>query len=290
MKKGFTIPPYKTRPEREGENMGAPEPDLESLYAKIHDPELKGTLERLGAVIAKREPEPERNLPAKVIQFPLFPNETRPVSNDMARSALFSCVQGKDRQMVKDELLATVEDVEIRFMGERFNQDDHDVLMQLVFMAKHKPLGEYVTIPARAILKGLGRTTGGKDHKRLEKEIERLVNSGVSLRDTRRKFKYIGHLIDDALQDEISRYWMYKFNPKLRALYDPSTYTLVEWEQRQDLSGKDLARWLHLYLATHAAPFPVKVDTLRELSGSRAKSLRHFREQLRFALADLKGV
>src|SRR5712691_577914 len=187
-------------------------------------------LEPDGTVVftVRETPEPERNLPVKFIHFPLFPSETRPVSNDMARSALFACVQGKDRQMLEDALLATVEGVEIRFTGRQFNQDDHDLLIQLVFMAKHKPLGEYVTIPARAILKALGRTTGGKDYKRLEKDIERLVNSGVSLRDTRRKFKYIGHLIDDAAQDEASRYWAYKFNPRLRALYDPGMYTLVD--------------------------------------------------------------
>jgi hypothetical protein len=40
-------------------------------------------------------------------------------------------------------------------------------------------------------------------------------------------------------------------------------------------------------MATHAKPYPVKVDTLRQLSGSRAKALRNFRAQLRLALDDL---
>ena len=128
--------------------MGTPEADLESLYTQIHDPELRETVERFGRSVAKRAqerqaqpPEPERQ-PVQVIQFPLFPEGMRPVTNDVARSALFSCVQGKDRQMVKDTLLATVDGVEIRFTGERFNQDDYDLRMHLVFMAKHKSLGE----------------------------------------------------------------------------------------------------------------------------------------------------
>lgn len=238
---------------------------------------------------ASSEPEKPK-LPAKVIQFPLFPEEKRPVSNDMARSALFSCVQGKDRQMLDDVLLATVDGVEIRFSGKQFNQDDHDVLMQLVHMAKHKPLGEYVTIPAYAILKSLGRKTDGRAHERLRADIMRLVNAGVSLRDTSLKVEYIGHLIDDAAQDENSRHWVYKFNPKLKALYANSTHTLIDWEQRLDLKSKDLARWLHLYFSTHAAPFPVKVATLKELSGSRTGELKKFRQLLRGALDDLKTV
>ena len=39
--------------------------------------------------------------------------------------------------------------------------------------------------------------------------------------------------------------------------------------------------------ATHAKPFLVKTETLKELSGSRAKLLKNFRAQLRRALDDL---
>jgi hypothetical protein len=66
----------------------------------------------------------------------------------MARSALFSCVQGKDRRYIEDALIASQGDVEIRFTGRQLNQDDHDLLMTLVFMAKDKPMGKWVTVPA----------------------------------------------------------------------------------------------------------------------------------------------
>jgi len=110
-----------------------------SIVATIKDPDLRASLERLGAVMKdtpqRLEPEPPSS--AKIIQFLLFPESTRPVANDMARSALFSCIQGKDRRFIKDALMATVNGVEIRFTGEQLNQDDHDLLMQLIFMA-HK--------------------------------------------------------------------------------------------------------------------------------------------------------
>jgi len=119
-----------------------------SLLATITDPELRASLERLGNALteAPATPGPEPPPSAKIIQFPLFPETTRPVSNDMARSALFSCIQGKDRRFIKDALLATVDGVEIRFTGEQLNQDDHDLLMQLIFMAREKPVGAWVTI------------------------------------------------------------------------------------------------------------------------------------------------
>ncbi len=90
-----------------------------SLLATVKDPELRASIERLGNVIAEAPRDdvgaPDAiKLTAKIIQFPLFPEATRPVSNDMARSALFSCVQGKDRRFIKDALLATVADKDIR--------------------------------------------------------------------------------------------------------------------------------------------------------------------------------
>jgi TrfA protein len=258
-----------------------------SIAATIKDPDLRASLERLGTVLKDTPPrsEPEPPSSAKIIQFPLFPEATRPVSNDMARSALFSCVQGKDRIFIKDALLATVDGVEIRFTGEQLNQDDHDLLMQLIFMAREKPVGAWVTIPAHAILKALCRQVGGKQHRALRADIFRLAAGTVSIRIARDRIEVTGHhLLAKAAQHEDSRYWVYRLDPDLAFLYGGESYTLIDWDKRLNLKGKDLARWLQLYLATHAKPFPVKVATLRELSGSRTKALRSFRGQLRLAL------
>ena len=258
-----------------------------SIAAAIKDPDLRASLERLGTVIKdtpqRSEPQPPSS--AKIIQFPLFPEATRPVSNDMARSALFSCIQGKDRRFIKDALLATVDGVEIRFTGEQLNQDDHDLLMQLIFMAREKPVGAWVTMPAHTILKALGRQVGGKQHRDLRADIFRRAAGTVSIRIARDRIEVTGHhLLAKAAQHEDSRYWVYRLDPDLAFLYGGESYTLIDWDKRLNLKGKDLARWLQLYLATHAKPFPVKVDTLRELSGSRTKALRSFRGQLRLAL------
>jgi TrfA protein len=258
-----------------------------SIAATIRDPDLRASLERLGAVMKdtplRSEPEPLSS--AKIIQFLLFPEATRPVSNDMARSALFSCIQGKDRRFIKDALLATVDGVEIRFTGEQLNQDDHDLLMQLIFMAREKPVGAWVTMPAHTILKALCRQVGGKQHRDLRADIFRLAAGTVSIRIARDRIEVTGHhLLAKAAQHEDSRYWVYRLDPDLAFLYGGESYTLIDWDKRLNLKGKDLARWLQLYLATHARPFPVKVATLRELSGSRTKALRSFRGQLRLAL------
>lgn len=269
-----------------------------SILSEIRDPMLRASIERLGNAMAKAdapEPEPTRELEppssAKIIQFPLFSETTRPVSNDLARSALFSCVQGKDRVFIKDALLPTTGDREIRFDGEQLNQDDHDLLMQMVFMAQqqHKPPGSWVMVPAYAILQALGRQVGGKQYHELRADILRLARAMVIIRDTKTRREVFGHhLVAKAEQDEKTHHWIYRLDPDLRALYGDMTHTLIDWDQRLALKGKDMARWLQLYFATHAKPFPVKVATLRDLSGSRAKALKHFRSRLKTALNDLR--
>ena len=69
---------------------------------------------------------------------------------------------------------------------------------------------------------------------------------------------------------------MYRLDPELKPLYGDMAHTLIDWDQRLALKGKILARWVQLYMATHAKPYPVKIDTLRQLGGSRAKALRNF--------------
>jgi hypothetical protein len=263
-----------------------------SLLATIPDRELRASLERLGNAMAEASsgppPAPEPSSTAKIIQFPLFPHDSRPVSNDMARSALFSCVQGKDRRYIEDQLLASQDGIEIRFTGKQPDQDDHDLLMQLVFMAQGKPLGAWVTVPAYAILSALGRQTGGLQYRELRADISRLVAGMVSIRNAQNKIEFIGHhLLSKATQEEVSRHWMYRLDPDLRTLYGEISHTLIDWQKRRALQGKDLAHWLQLYLRSHARPFPVKTATLKELSGSRAKALKNFRAQLRKALEDL---
>lgn len=258
-----------------------------SLLDTVKDPELRASIARLHSAMAAvpREREPVLPSGAKLIQFPLFPAETRPVSNDMARSALFSCVQGVDRRVLHNAVLATVSDVKIEFTGQQLNQDDHDVLMQLVFMARDIRLGQFVVVSAYAILKGLGRQHGGHEHEQLRQEIERLTKGSVTLRS--KEINYTGHLIDESLQDLRTRHWMYRFNVNMRAFFGLDNYTLIDWERRKNLKRKDLARWLQLYLATHAKPFPVSVNYVRQKSGSQAAALREFRRMLKRALGEL---
>ncbi len=194
--------------------------------------------------------------------------------------------------MMKDEVVASQDGIQISFTGEQFNQDDHDNFMQLVKLASGRPLGETVIVPANVILRILGRGTGKSQHEQLRADFKRLFEGSVVIKT--KDFEYFGHLVDDALQNTREavhkRHWAYRLNPRLVTLFAPSRYTLNNWETRQELRQKDLARWLQLWLESHAQNFATRVAVIRERCGSQRADLRKFRFSLKQALDALKGA
>ena len=263
---------------------------------------LRRSLAGLGVSIAKKNatqtrPEPEPpTTPAKILQFPLpFGEETRAVSNPLARGSLFAAV--KDRQHFKDYVLVYEEDgVKVEFCGEQLNQDDHDTLLQLVTMALYKPFGADIVQAVNAVLSGMGRTTHQEQRRQLIEQISRLVRGTVRLTLPSMP-RYEGHLLDDAStpQDQATlpqyrRHLAYRLNPKFARFYDKAAYTLIDQQQRRKIGKNPLAKWLHLWIVSNANQYPHKVDTLREKCGSQTKDLKKFRQNLRAALDQLKAT
>ena len=265
--------------------------------------DLAAVLESIGrrvAETAEREKAavPEPKPPAKILQFPLpFGDDTRAVSNSMARCPLFAAV--KERQFFKDYVTAGKDGAcTIEFAGEQLNQDDHDTLMQLVRMAVHKPFGEDVRVSVNSALLGLGRSTHAEQRRQFFEQISRIVRLTVRLTLPGLP-RYEGHFVNDAStpQDQATlprfrRHLTYSLNSKFSRFFNQHAYTLFDWQERVSLKGRgsELAKWLHLWIIGNADQYPHKVETLHRLSGSRDKTLKSFRQNLRQALGLLKDA
>ena len=244
------------------------------------------TLEqRLVSLQAKTE-ERGRNKSAKIVQFPSWPELSRGVPNSALRGALFAAIQGKDRQYMKRELLSVQKGMEIRFTGMQLDQSDLDVWEQALHLARMHPLGTRCDFTAHAFLKALGRRTGKSQYEQLKDNFARL--SGCSVEITIARKTYFGSLLEGYRDEDTERYRL-EINPKLKSLYDTG-WTAIDWQQRQQLRRKPLALWLHGFYASHADPYPMRIEKLRQLSGSRTKTLFHFTANLKRALNDLKAI
>ena len=233
------------------------------------------------------EPEPEKRPLAKVIQLPLWPETLRGMLNPALRSALFSAIHSKDRRFIDYELIAAVDGLEIRYQGKQLNQEDLEVCTEVFHLARLHPCGDTCHTSAHGLLKALGRSTGRTNHRQLHASLIRLQHPLEIKID--RRIHYSGSLIMKGIKDDLTRHYLIKVNADLAPLFK-NGWTALDVEQRHSLRGKHLALWLHAFYASHAKPYPYKVETLRDLSGSRTARLRRFRENLREALAEVQAT
>lgn len=234
----------------------------------------------------KRVHLPAATLQKNVVHFPLWPEPTRGTPNVWLRGALFAAIQGKERRALKRELLAMVDGLEIRFTGWQLDQSDMDVWETIVHLSRLQAMGERVEFTAHAILKELKRDTGKSQYEWLKDVMARLYSAGVEI--TAGRFTYFGTLLKGA-RDELTGRYAVELESKLLTLYEAG-WTQIEWNVRYALRCKPLALWLHGWYCSHAKPYPLKLETLRKLSGSRNSQLASFRRQLCKAMDDLLDI
>ena len=249
---------------------------LNDLLARI--PEMQARAKQR----AEREPLPGKPLPKNVVQLPLWPEPVRAVPNGFLRSALFGAIAKGRRRYINGEDLAAVDGVTIRYKGERLDQGDLDVWESVLHAVRLQELGSQCRVTSYALLKLMGKTDTGKNRTTLHNRIERLVANAVTVKQGR--YTYIGGLIRFAAKDEETQEWVIELDEKLRPLFAGDQFTQIEWAVRHELNGQQIAQWLHGFYASHAKPFPFKVETLLKLCGSEDASATSGRQKLRKAL------
>ena len=176
----------------------------------------------------------------------------------------------------------------IRYTGVRLDQVDLTHHEAVTHAVRRQGLGDKCRVTSYQLLKIMGKRDTGGNREVLDKRLARLKATAVEIRTGR--YTYMGSLIDEVYKDEETHEYVIRLNPKLCPLFAKNEFTQVEWVERRQLEGKPLAQWLHGYYASHAVPYPLKVETLRDMSGSDAGELKHFRAALRKALAALAAV
>lgn len=251
------------------------------------------TNKRLDDLLAKARTRtgtasPAKKVKAQQLALPFWPEEVRSVPNAVLRGALFTV--SKERAVLKDLThIASVDGIEVRYMGQRLNQVDLDLWEMLLHLQRMQPLGNRVEFSAGSMLKALGRTTSGADHEALNNGLARLIGGATEIKWTRERKAFAGALVSSFFRDDETGRYVVKFNQEMAILYGQG-HTYIDWEQRQALGQNSLAKWLHGFYTTHAVPFAYKVETLQKLCGSTVERLSDFRKLLRSALGKLVEI
>lgn len=251
-------------------------------------PENQTFEEKLAKARARGKTGKPAPAPAKQLTLPMWPDAARGVPNAFLRNALFGTSSIRKTHKNRTPLISSVEQYEIRFKGETFNQTDLDVWETLLHLARLQPLGTKVEFTAHALLKELDRGTGGKDHEQLKEELARLGSGWTEITDKKAKKTFAGNFISSYVRDDVTDRYVVSFTPEMAQLYEAG-HTLIDLEQRRALGRNNLAKWLHGHYASHATPYPYKVETLRDLSGSTT-TVKAFKLKLKKALDAVKAI
>lgn len=165
--------------------------------------------------------------------------------------------------------------------------------MQLLHYQRKFKLGRRFTFSARQVLEDMGKAGTGREIAALIASIERLHQAMVRLEKTEAGDTqvYGFNLIAEFARDGTgSQSWTVAFNEVVGQLMGPQSHTRVLKSQRDKLSGKNLALWLHGNMSSHANPFPATTDFLYKITGSNVGTLKRFRQKVREALDELVEV
>lgn len=225
------------------------------------------------------------------MQLPLWRDQLRGLPNAMARSALFTCANHRaPRAEFKRQQLASLSNYEIYYTGTELRQEDEDVFLQIIHLARMHPLGEVVEITGNQLLRTLKWNNSKRDYDRVRDCIERLKEGTIKITNNNGANGYAGSLIrkfawqGDEASDKRTK-WKIFLEREIVALFADDAYTLLCWDDRAKLGR--LAKWLHSFYHTHREPYPIKTETLCRLSGSKSSELRSFRRDLKNSLDEL---
>ncbi len=247
-------------------------------------PKPHGILEVQDRIDVLQREEKERQLQ---MPFDDWSERLRAAPNALLRSALFGVVKRGRRRYVKEMPLPAAGEFSLAYTGERLDQADLDIYLQIVHYARQRTVNDTLTFPARRLLREIGRSTGKSDYEWLHDRLVALAACATTIRDGKGRTRITGSLIRDSGYDETTGELKCHLNPYLRGIFED--YTLLDWDDRLALGPKQLAKWLQAFYATHAAPYAMKVATLMQLCGSEIADPKHFRSDLKKALEELRS-
>lgn len=262
--------------------------ELENLGASTQP--VRGNIAKIEAMRAKSQAMPRATeLTTTAVTgtrrhpLPNWPDTDRGVPNIALRSALFGAIAKGPRRYLEGENISAQKNITISYTGEQLDQGDLDVWVTVLHLARTQPIDQGCSITAYKLLKLLQLTDTGANHKTLKSRLSRM-NTCALVVQVGPLIHYEGSLINEIYRDEHSRHCIIRLTPGLNKMFERDQFTQIHWAVRQTLNGHYLAQWLHGFYSSHAAPFPLRIETLHRLSGSKTTDQSKFRQLLRKAL------
>lgn len=223
-------------------------------------------------------------------KFIEWPDDVRGMPNAILRSALFTATKREKRIYCENMEIYAQEGIRIKYTGLRLDMDDCDVWENALHIAREQALGEVCSVTPYEFLQLMDKPDTGGYRRFLDSSLSRMNATAVEITVTGKNgFSYEGSLIMSVTRSKETGY-LIQFDPKLLPLFSKGQFTHIDWKIRKLLSKKPIAQWLHGYYSSHAKPYPVKIETLKMMSGSKNKAYSSSKQNVENALESLAAA
>jgi len=233
--------------------------------------------------------EAERREAEKVYQFALWGDDHRAVPNDFARSALFTATKGTGGELVNNEKIFSQGGISLYYQGKRLTQDHLDIFCAVMHLHRELPEDSDVIFSEHGLLKILGRSKGGTDHKRLLEYLRDLTATSLTIQHDDKGKVFWGSLLPEGAANPENGTYRLKVSRTLAKFFNYG-YVTVPQGKRKLLARSPLAKYMQTWALSHKKPHPVTVEYLRRVSGSKAKNIYSFKQSLVKALDRLVEI
>lgn len=239
-------------------------------------------------IVEKAKPAPV--IQNNVVQLDFWEDNKRGCANSLLRAALFPPLSRGKRAFLKEKKIEGAGTANIVFTGEQFDQTDLDVYLEILNFARPFPLGSLVSFSARGMLRALGKSTGGGMHEWLHSVMIRLRGGTLDVTDT--KARYFGGLVKGGVFEEATEFYTIEIDPNFAKLFGFGMWSKIDVQERRALKGacSAIAKALHAYYSTHAAPSLHSYQTLAKVIGLTGQLDRNTIARIIEAHNKLKGV
>lgn len=221
---------------------------------------------------------------------------TRAAPSIIFRTDLFSAKnKSEKRELLHNRIVTSLglPKHKVTTSGVELRQDDLQVWLQILHLARSHPLESTILITPTSFLKEIGWNLGGKSYVRLRESISRMVNSSVTILNVETKHEVTLPLISsfewvsNLTQKPLSSYKL-MIPRQLEALFQEQ-FTWFNWDVNLQLPV-GVATWLHGYYSSHKAPVPIKVESIKGASGMSTKDEKSARQTITKALVELQRI
>jgi len=234
----------------------------------------------------------------KATQLSLFDiapwaDDMRAMPNDYMRSALFTVRNKKQKRVaLEDKAIFHVnKDVTITYTGiELRAEDDELVWQQVLEYAKRFPIGQPVHFTMYQLCTDLDWSINGRYYKKAEQCLSRLQATAVQVTSERLgKLKSLSFIKEFDIIDRGTKKAMCQVEipEQMVYLFAGDHYSKFVWDKYRKLTP--IARRLFDYLVSHKEPFPLKLETFRQMCGSESERPAKWKEQSKDACKELSG-